>query len=120
MLQNYTVLMTLTILHAILDSSKMDRDQLKIKMNVKKYFEILRGIVAENEIMISDILELFEEVINDNTKSGCKKINETLLNMTQSVIKSANITKKAWSGFIPLLKSMNGAFECKYYMISSY
>ena len=51
----------------------MDQDQLKTKMNVKKNFEILRGIVAENEWMICDIMELFENIINNDTKMDVKQ-----------------------------------------------
>ena len=95
----------------------MDQDQLKTKMNVKKNFEILRGIVAENEWMICDIMELFENIINDDTKNGCKTVNDTLLGMSESAIKSAKVTKTAWSGFVPLLESIKGAYDCEFYMI---
>ena len=101
------------------DFKEMDqqrKNQMEMKRNVQKNFQILRGLVADNERMICDVVENFEEVINDDKMEGCKSINQTLLNMTESAIDSAKITKTVWSKFVPLLKSTKEAYDCKYYI----
>ena len=95
----------------------MDPSSDKMKMpasELKQNFEMIRGIMADNQKITAEVLEQFEYILDNEVKNGCEDLIIASLHVTRHALKSAKLTEVIWKSMDHLWENMKGSYECEF------